>query len=772
MRYALVSVAIATCSWFVCFASVGCGTHSAAGAPGTDASLASGADGSLFQGAWDGGHLNIGPLAEQLDGGPDTSLPPLPPLTNVVVLQRPDSVGIDFDPVDNAVDYRVYPLPDDSDITVDADGGVVVQNAIYRCAGIRQTFDVANNFNNDGGLTPQSSNGTGLFTYDGNGYAWKTQISSTSPLGYVYATAAAGRLPVYALAGYTDENEVSWTETRLKIYTTSTTQHQTLVNQGWRDDGIVFYVPSAASSATATIYSSQTAEKVPGKSYTQYVQYYYTESSVAMHGKDTTPPAAAFQVLTAAAPGTEPLMAVFYEPLDNHVELVAGNARYNRAAYQGPGPLWHLEWSGITQPTTLVVEALASGCPFQGLLSPTHLDAAPHQTFFTLSDLQSASPTGEVFINGQYDGPKSPPPLAARPPGPTGDGGPPTILLPTPTMSPRAIARSFVSVAPQPPAATDWDWFQGFDVGTSFGAVTQLPKVAGDLQCPPSSQPLFCGRWQSPIFDFSAYNLDTVNNNSVQVFTYGFLLGQLWDVFDDLDSDVTGKIRFTALQKATVASDPTKFLHATMSVEMVDTDRRYPQLIISDQPAPVQEGLSNPNNNTLLFQSILGPGTRMELQAIHGLVQGKPWDVNNQAPEHIFVHPDFSALPNSLVEPDESPIDHIGMDRMTRFDVYVSSQVAYFFLDGVPAGCTQYPSGFTLGGSTDGGSGTPVTVTIGDVLYHEGASDEEVCGYEKPFPFMHEHQCTETRRHFDDFGFKSGVAAPAWNPAVFPCGSY
>jgi hypothetical protein len=28
----------------------------------------------------------------------------------------------------------------------------------------------------------------------------------------------------------------------------------------------------------------------------------------------------------------------------------------------------------------------------------------------------------------------------------------------------------------------------------------------------------------------------------------------------------------------------------------------------------------------------------------------------------------------------------------------------------------------------------------------------------------------ETRRHLDEFGFKSGLAAPAWNPAV-PCTS-
>src|SRR4051794_15669425 len=41
----------------------------------------------------------------QFDAG-ETGLPTLPVLTNVVALQREDSVGIDFDPHDGAIDYR------------------------------------------------------------------------------------------------------------------------------------------------------------------------------------------------------------------------------------------------------------------------------------------------------------------------------------------------------------------------------------------------------------------------------------------------------------------------------------------------------------------------------------------------------------------------------------------------------------------------------------------------------------------------------------------
>ena len=489
------------------------------------------------------------------------------------------------------------------------------------------------------------------------------------------------------------------------------------LDQSWRDDGIVFYVPKAASSATKTIYASQVTNGAHRK------QFYFGPDEQGAHTKDTTPPSPAFQVLGSSADGTEPLMAVNYAGEDSpHVELAVGKERFHRAAFQGNGPLWHLEWAGLKEPTTLVVEALASGCPYQGLLSAQHLEAPPHQTLLTLDDAKSASLTGEVFINGQYD----------------------TKILP------KAVARSFVRVTPQPHNASDWDWYQGFNVGTDLGPFKDTAYVG----CKDTT----CGRWQSTAFDLSALSID--NPSGVRVLTYGQFLGQLWIAFDDWGQDVTGKVRLTALQKATVQDDPNKFLHVTWSVDIVGTDRRYPQLIVSDQDIPVQSGLANPANNSLLVQSIDGPSMRLEAQAIHGLVNGTPWDINNQAPGHIFLGGRY----DQVIRPTEPLFEHAGMDRMTKFDVYVSSQRLYVLFDGTPAGCTQYPGTFALRG--------PVTVTFGDTLYHEGAADEGVCQGAKPYSFLHAHQCTETRRHFDDLGFKSGVAAPTWDEAKFPCGAY
>jgi hypothetical protein len=663
----------------------------------------------------------------QLDGGVESGLPDLPPLTNVVATERDDSVGIDFDPFDGAVDYRVYPLPDPSDVRVNPDGSLRVRNALYRCAGMRQTFDLPNSSNaSDPSLTAFNAP-----------YNTKSQAAINPTLGYVYVAPGEGRTPVYALAGPAMQVELGWRESRSKIYTTDSNQAQMLVAQNWRNDGIVFYVPSAASSATQTVYSSRTT--------TPTTQYYFAAADVALHANDATKPAPAFEVLTAATAETQPLMAVLYLPVTDpaHVELAVGNERYRRALNQGNGPLWHLEWAGLTQPTVLVVEALASGCPYQGFLSASHLDAPPHQTFYTLDELQTMSPTGEVFVNGQYD---------------------------NATTSPVPMARSFVQVSPQPHNPSDWDWYQGFGVGTDLGPITTITPFGWSG-----------GRVQTADLDISAFSLDAPNN--VPVFTFGSFQGQLWEAFDDTGQGVTGRVRFTARPTASVASG--SFLHVTMSVNIVSTDRRYPQIIVSDQPAPVDcfsadcpgfgadggfaNGLGNPNSNTLLVQVIQGPSTRFEAQAIHGLVKGQAWNVNNQAPEHRFVdntpNGGLSAAAFAALSASSDPVlEHAGMDRMTKFDAFISADRLYVFFDDEPAGCTQYPSGFTLAG--------PVSVTFGDVLYHEQVTDEMVCLQARPYEFLHVHQCTETSRHFDDLAFKSGVPAPAWDETRLPCAAY
>jgi len=694
----------------------------------------------------------VGVVIGQLDAGPAGNLGgTLPMLTNVTATQREDSVGIDFNPVDNAVDYRVYPLPDPADVTKNSDGSITIKNGIYRCAGLRQAYDLPNNVGNS---LSNPDAGQSYF----NQYAWSANVPSSPTLGYVYPEATAGTVPVYAVAVHPYTDEVGWRETRPKIYTTEATLRATLLTQGGRDDGIVFYVPASSSSTTTAVYHSENAFVVAGQTLMEYNEYYFTSAQVSAHHGDSTPPAPAFQILTQQAPGTIPLDYVLYNSQMVHTELSAGQERFRRAASQGPGPLWHLEWSGITGPTTLVIEALSSGCPFQGFLSPQSVNASSHQPLFTLEQLASASPTSEVYINGQYD-------VGSN------DGGLPLMRLGS--NSPIPIARSYVQVTPQPHDPSAWDWYEGFNVNADAGTFTPTPDPAS-CSCDSDASPQApcpygegaCGYWTSPVFNAGAYEVDNPLPNKVPLLAFGQFLGQFWDVFDDDEQDVTGSLRFTAVSHATV--DSSTFVHVTFSVDTVTTDRRYPQLIFTDQPAPIEDGFANKNSNFLLVQPIIGPSMRFEAEAFHGEFDGKPWAVNNQAPDHAIMDvdgwfTDYPSLPS--IPPADPPFEHAGMDRMTKYDIYVSSNLLYAFMDGQPAGCMQYPNnGFSLQG--------PVTVTFGDVFYHEGAQDELVCSQDRPYAFMHEHQCTETRRHWDDLGIKSGVVAPAWNTALFPCMAY
>jgi hypothetical protein len=231
---------------------------------------------------------------------------------------------------------------------------------------------------------------------------------------------------------------------------------------------------------------------------------------------------------------------------------------------------------------------------------------------------------------------------------------------------------------------------------------------------------------------------------------------------------VTGSLRFTAPTTATIDSDPSKFLHVTWSVDTVSTDRRYPQMIVTDQASPMEDAFVNPNSNVLLIQPFFGPMMYLEVEAFHGLFNGHPWAVNNQAPAHYLIDYNnwFQDYPSSPEQPNQPTFEAAGVDRMTTYDAFISSTLLYVFMDGTPAGCMQYPSnGYSL-------TGKPVTVTFGDVLYHEGAADEMVCSQNKPYAFLHEHQCLETKRHWDDLGFKNGVPAPAWNTTLYPCMAY
>jgi hypothetical protein len=635
-------------------------------------------------------------------GTPDTSvktaLPALPAMTNVTATAVGDNVSITFDPIDDARDYRVYELPDDGDVSHDDQGHVTVRNATYRCAGDRQspapTLDGADWAPGGGIKTLVDNQAVG---------GYKRQLADAT-LGYVYYSPGSGRVPVYALGdpvkGDNDCYFQRWTTSRAKRYTTSNDERAQLLAKAWRDDGIVFYVPEQADSTTKTVSTSTVDTET----------YYFTDGPEADTRKGKTP---AFQILSDAGSDTKPLMRVFY--LDrcgkSHDELVAGKARFERARSQGDqAPMFDLRWSGITKATTLVVEALADQCPYQGFWGaksdPVYTSAANTiPAWMTLDDIRAASATGEVYINGQQDT----------------------------DASPRPVARSFIKIAPGP--KPDLDWFVGFDAPDALGQLKDTTCGALDGNC------WHQYRQTSSIADITFYFVESNRWGLAQV------LGQLLVTYGDVGADVNGKFRLTAVQKAQMKAD--SFLHVTMTVDSFSTLRRYPQIMISDQDAPVQDNM--PKGNTLVIETFQDWPNTYQLE----ICDHRPWDVNNQCPAYDayrLVDPNDSTKVIGLA-PNAEVGEHAGADRSTVFDVYTSTKRAYLFLDGDPYACIDL--------SEPGVPSGDVTVTFADVLYHSGV--------DHLFTYYMKHVHFETRRNFDNLGFKSGVPAPAWDEQRFPC---
>jgi hypothetical protein len=677
---------------FVVALSVACSPGSSPGSPAgaPDGGTPTSDDGGSPDGS--GASPDGSGVVGQLDGGVSTKLPPLPPLGNVLAAANGDGVSITFDPVDQALDYRVYPLPSDADVDLQPDGTIVVKNATYRCAGAREDLYM---LVDQPTVNDNAAGGTTVINGAVDGF---TRSESDATLGYVYTTAGPGRLPVYALAaGNVQENACGrpqFTATRPNTYTTDPAQRTQLIAAHARDDGIAFYVPDSANAGTRPVYqgtaSNDTLRWIDGPEQT-------ARAGMGAH---------LFDVLTTAAPDTAPLMRAFVLPYcsPGHDELVAGKARYAEVKSQGDQPATALHWSGLTSATTLVVEALDSLCPYQGLLAPQHVDAAaPYPAFLTPDDLRSASPTGEVFINGQSDA----------------------------TGTPKAIARSFVSVTPSAPTMDFYD-----DFGAPLGSFQKRNGLNVDAY-----------------FTGSKYELDTYANHTT---TFGTMLGEFWATFADEASDENGKIRLTPVQKASL--DPTTFLHVTTSVDFLSTDRRYPQILVSDQAAPVQDNLTS--GTTLIVQPKSMAPTYLQVQ----VCDHRTWDVNNQCP----LLPTFS---NGFAPPVTMPSELVGVDREVKMDVYVSGQRVYVLLDGRPYSCTALPAVAADGAQYHVPTG-PVTVTLGDVLYHSGV-DLSVGGAALTHPgsyvFHRTHMQTVTRRHFDYFGFSSGVGAPAWDENLYPC---
>lgn len=682
-----------------------------------------------------------------------TALPLLPALTNVTGAVVDDSAQVTFDPVDNAVDYRIYPLPADGDVS-NAGGTITVHNATYRCAGDLQSPAANSDDNANASVYGVAQSPSITFTQVNSKVGNYTRTTAEATLGYVYPVAGAGLIPVWALGSPQSHADCTyecqwggWQASRIKTYTSVKATHDTLVAQGYRDDGVAFYVP-APSSATVPVY---TASDFSATNDSFYSVLYFTSAAELAAQSAMNPTATDFVVLNAPATGTQPLMRVHYSSFNSaaHDELAVGKTAFNQIYHQGNYPVASLTWSGITQPTTLVIEALSSGCPYQGLISAQHIDSfsdcsvlaggpqgscqtgesfLTHEQYSTVDDLRAKSATnGEVFINGQFDV----------------------------TTSPQAIARTFIQVAPQPPPAMDF--YDGFHADQTFAPFSTPVKIPN----PSINEGGFT--LSNDTYDVEVLNMQSMNTTDgfspPLLFTAGTFLGQLWLSYADTGSDVQAKFRLEPKAPATLAAD--SFLHVTMTVDSVSSRRRYPHIIITDQPHFIQETMAN--GYTVVVEPILTWPSTLQIQFCDHVM----WDSNAQCNYYELFHTQDTTSDAALPLP---PVLHVpqrsAMDRNNQYDVYLSTSAVYLYFDGTPYGCANLPPNTFKPGAA--------SIAFGDTLYHSGADIAPAPNgsmVDWIYGFSSRHLAYDERRRFESIGYSSGVKAPAWDTGILPCQS-
>lgn len=524
-------------------------------------------------------------------------------------------------------------------------------------------------------------------------------------LGYAYPLDGPGRVPVFALGDPSvdsDERTGSpFASSRVTTYTASREERDRLLSAGYRDDGIAFYAPESGERQLHHFVSEPQAWQQDRV----YSLYYAADAEHKARQRQGGMLEAAFTLLAEPAEGTLPVYRVTRRA---HDLLALGAALRDRYLEQGNQPVSHLSWSGLEERTTLVLEALDAGCPFTGHYAAKGTEEAGYaKPFLALPERIGQE---VIWINGQHD----------------------------PASEPRVVARSFVTVEPGDPPS-------GFDFAADFHT-TGIGQVFTETG---RDNGLKSIRLTSELFDVDFYNIELAS------WTIGDVLGQFWVGYADWAADTNGKFRMTAKQKAELSRD--SFVHVSAQMEIPSTLRRYPQILISDQEAPVQDNLRR--GATVIVQPF-GATTEIQIQ----VCKQRTWDVNDQCPKFRLGRSwEFNAAWGDEKTPwPPAPVagEVSGFDLPVLFDVYVSTRRVYVFMNGAPVGCGELPDGTWSAG--------PVTATLGDVLYHSGVDEEVVCR-NCPHRFLREHRLEQTLRRFDSFAFRSGAKEPAWNEVTMPC---
>ena len=637
----------------------------------------------------------------------DDCLPDLPPLENVSLRVRGDTLLVDFSAVDDARDYRIYPYPEPGSVLVGDDGTVVVRDAIYRCSGDRPRFPRANDGINQLAVS-----------LEGNVHGYM-RSEDESLLGYVYRTTGGGGVPVYRL-GYPNKNAAYTWPTAAppgidftgSEYVTSEAERDAAVAAGMRDDGIAFYVPSDAPRA---VYRYEGPE-----SEAHAVLFYIDgpEASARSGGE------ARFQVLAEQAEGAVPLYRIYYAIGADHDVLAAGDESRERVLNQGNVPFTGVTWPGMRGNTTYVIEALDQGCPFPGGMIGAMANSAAvgdrTAPTITLDDARDPS-TGEVFVNGQHDS----------------------------ASTPRAIARSFVTAEPE--AQPDMDWFVGFDQALS--PFETMYEDGNGVR----------------IYHNDALSMEFAS--APQDFSYGSVLGQFFAGSTasysisarGADASIADAEYLHVTMSSDIASTFRRYPQIFITNAPLDpaTFTGGPVRVITARFGPYTFEMLPPGENQTIVVQTFGPWPELQVE----FCDQRGWGVSDQCPRaNLYGFHAGSELSEWTAPWLPIPVlgELVGLDRPVKFDVYASTERVYVFIEDEPAGCAVLPPGRMPAGE--------VNVVFGAAGYHIDI-DEFVERDPPMHEFWHRQSQNHVERRMDDLGVSSGVSLPlAWDEARLPCG--